>query len=82
MTKDQIENIAKVAGKEAAKETLMSLGIDVTKPIETQRDFAHLRWFREIVESVVKKSILGVTALIGAGIAASVYLGFKVYLQI
>ena len=50
MDRNEVEHVARVSGKEAAQETLLGLGIDTTKPIETQRDFAHLRWWREIAE--------------------------------
>ena len=46
MDRNEVEHVARVSGKEAAQETLIGLGIDTTKPIETQRDFAHLRWWR------------------------------------
>ena len=36
MDRNEVEHVARVSGKEAAQETLLSLGIDTTKPIETQ----------------------------------------------
>jgi len=46
MTQDQIEEIGKAAGREAAKELLTMLGVDISKPLEVQKDFAFLRTMR------------------------------------
>lgn len=81
MTKDEIEAVAKVAGREAAQETLITLGIDPTKPLDTQRDFAHLRWWREIVESVMKSAIIAGVISFGGTLAGLVYLGFRLSLK-
>jgi hypothetical protein len=37
MDASEVEHIARVSGKEAAQETLLGLGIDTTKPIDTAR---------------------------------------------
>jgi hypothetical protein len=43
MTQDQIEEISKAAGREAAQELLTALGVDLSQPIEIQKDFAFVR---------------------------------------
>lgn len=75
--RDEIEHIARVSGKEAAQETLMVLGIDATKPIETQRDFAHLRWWREIAEGVMKAAVIALALGFGGSLGTLVWLGFR-----
>ena len=60
--------------------TLLGLGIDTTKPIETQRDFAHLRWWREIAEGVMKAAVIAAALGFGGTLATLVWLGFKLSL--
>ena len=81
ITRDEIEQIAKVAAREATHETLISLGIDPTKPLDTQRDFAHLRWWREIVESVTKTAVIAFFLGLGGTIGTLVWLGFRLTLK-
>ena len=57
------------------------LGIDTTKPIETQRDFAHLRWWREIAEGVMKAAVIAMALGFGGTLATLVWLGFKISLS-
>ncbi|MGA8155383.1 MAG: hypothetical protein WB822_04040 [Rhodoplanes sp.] len=70
MDRNEVEHVARVSGKEAAQETLIGLGIDTTKPIETQRDFAHLRWWREIAEGVMKAAVIAMALGFGGTLAA------------
>jgi hypothetical protein len=77
MDRNEVEHVARVSGKEAAQETLIGLGIDTTKPIETQRDFAHLRWWREIAEGVMKAAVIAMALGFGGTLATLVWLGFK-----
>lgn len=76
-----VEHIARVSGKEAAQETLLGLGIDTTRPIETQRDFAHLRWWREIAESVMKAAVIAFFLGLGGSIGTLIWWGFRVAMQ-
>ena len=69
MDRNEVEHVARVSGKEAAQETLLGLGIDTTKPIETQRDFAHLRWWREIAEGVMKAAVIAMALGFGGTLA-------------
>jgi len=50
MTKDEIQEVATAAGKAAAHDTLVAMGIDPTQPFAMQADFAHLRRWRLLVE--------------------------------
>lgn len=73
----EVEHVARVAGRESAQETLLALGIDTTKPIETQRDFAHLRWWREIAEGVMKAAVIAMAIGFGGTLATLIWLGFR-----
>ena len=81
MDRNEVEHVARVSGKEVAQETLLGLGIDTTKPIETQRDFAHLRWWREIAEGVMKAAVIAMALGFGGTLATLVWLGFKISLS-
>lgn len=81
MDQAQVEKIARLAGKEAAQETLLGLGIDINAPIDTQRDFAHLRWWREIAEGVMKTAVITAALGFGGTMAGLVWLGFKISIQ-
>lgn len=60
--------------KEAVHETLTTMGVDATQPIEMQKDFQHLREWRVTTEGVKKKGILTVTGIVVAGFCAAVWL--------
>jgi len=59
------------------RSTLTALGIDISQPIEVQRDFQALRDWRVSVESVKSKALVTSIGIIIAGIAAALWLGFK-----
>lgn len=67
--------------EEAVDNALTKMGIDVGDPIEMQRDFQHLRDWRVAVAAARTKSFLGVVALLTAGIAAALWVGFKTLVQ-
>ncbi len=77
MDMNEVEHVARIAGKESAQETLLGLGIDTTRPIETQRDFAHLRWWREIAEGVMKAAVISMALGFGGTMATLIWWGFK-----
>jgi len=59
------------------RSTLTALGLDISKPIELQRDFQALRDWRVYIESVKSKALVTAIGIIVAGIAAALWLGFK-----
>lgn len=81
ITKDEIEVVAKVAGKEGAHEALLALGIDAKKPLETQADFVHLRWWRETMQAVTKAAIVALCLGFGGTLATLIAIGFKFSLR-
>lgn len=73
MTEDELtEHTRKVI-----RDTLTALGIDVTQPIEIQRDFQVLRDWRKSMESIKSKALVTSIGIIIVGIAAAFWLGFK-----
>lgn len=66
--------------EEAVDNALTKMGIDVTDPIEMQRDFQHLRDWRIAVNSARSKGFLTVIGILTAGVVAAFWVGFKIML--
>lgn len=74
------EEIAKAAGREAAREVLMLLGIDASTPAgikEAQRNFAFLDDLRVGTETVKRRTLLWAVSAVLTAAAAWVTLGMK-----
>jgi hypothetical protein len=63
--------------RQTVKETLLSLGIEVDDPIKVQRDFQHLREWRETTEALKSKGLMTLFGVVLAGILGFIWLGFK-----
>lgn len=63
ISKDEIDSIV----AKAVKETLIQLGVDASKPLEMQKDFQHLRSWRESTDSIKSKGLLAAIAFIVVG---------------
>jgi len=62
---------------ETVQTTLTSLGIDATDPLVMQKDFAHLRSWRESTEEIRRKSVLALVTVAVTGLAGAVWLAVK-----
>lgn len=62
------------------KDTLLSLGIDNEDPIEMQKDFQHLREWRESTDAAKRKGVLAVVTVIVTSVIGAVIMAFKSYL--
>jgi hypothetical protein len=63
--------------REAVIQTLTELGIDVKNPLEMQRDFSHLRAWRESTEEVKRKGFLTLVGILVTGVAGAVWVAMK-----
>lgn len=81
MTSEDTETIARVAGREAALQTLASLGIDVRNPNETQADFIYLRRWRKLIETITSSLILAAVVSFSGVLATLVYAGFRITIR-
>ncbi len=81
MTESEIRRLVSATADEAARraahEVLVALGIDVSKPFEMQRDFQHLRSWRESSEAVKRYGILTLIGLFLTGIVGAVVAAFR-----
>lgn len=65
----------------AVEETLIRLGLDMSDPIEIQKDMAFLRSVRVTTADVQHKGFLAVVSLCVAGLAGVVWAGIRLALQ-
>lgn len=62
---------------EAVRETFLMLGVKVDDPIEVQKDFQHLREWRNTTESIKSKGLLTVMGILVSGMLAALWVGIK-----
>ncbi len=82
MTSEDTEEIAKVAGRAAALETLAALGVDVHSPTEMQADFVYLRRWRRLIERIQAAAIIAGVAAFFTTLAGLIWAGFKVTVKL
>lgn len=73
LDKDEVDNIVRMS----VRETLISLGIDATDPMETQRDFQTLRDWRKSAASIRSKSIMVLVGIVVTGALAALWVGIR-----
>lgn len=69
------------AAQEAVKQTLTSIGVEHGSPIEMQKDFQHLRDWRESVETVKRKSLIAIATILITGLLGAAWAGIKLILS-
>ncbi len=67
---------------EAVRQTLLQMGIDTSNPIAMQRDFQHLRQWRESGEDLKRKGTLAVMGIFLSGLGTLIILGFREWLRL
>lgn len=75
-TPHDLETIASAAAEKAIDGFLIRLGVDVTKPLEMQRDFAHLRKWRQSVDAVSSVSLKVIVTTLVTGTLGVIYAFF------
>lgn len=63
--------------RQTVEETLLSLGIEVDDPIKVQRDFQHLREWRETTEALKSNGLMTLLGIVVVGLAGFLWIGFK-----
>lgn len=69
MTEDEIKKIVSVT----VSETLLKMGVNADDPIEAQKDFMHLRSWRQSTEAVKRQSMLAAIGVVTAGMLALIW---------
>lgn len=62
---------------EAVKQTLIQLGVDTSDPLAMQRDFQHIRQWRESGEDLKRKGTLALLGIFFSGLVSLILLGIK-----
>ena len=73
LTADEVRHIA----REAVSETLLALGVKTDDPdafIEMQKDFAHVRAWRQSVETVKTRGLTAAIGIIVAGVLGAIWM--------
>ena len=80
ITSSEIKHIADESAKTALREMLVMMGVDANDPkalLEMQQDFAHLRMWRESVETIRTKGLMVATGIIVTGIAGAIWMAMR-----
>lgn len=72
-----MREIAEHAAKCAVRETMKALGIDMDKPDEVQRDFHHLRAWRDACDTARRTGIKTAVGILVTGILGALWLVLK-----
>lgn len=59
------------------KETLLALGIDTDEPLEAQKDFQHLRAWRQSSDTVKSQGLVAAVGILVTGILGLVWIALK-----
>lgn len=81
MNEQEIVKIATVAAKESTRETLTTLGFDLSRPIEVQKDVAHMRRTRRACESITAKAMATAIVVIIPATLYGIWEAFKAALK-
>ena len=70
---EEIELLAERAADKAIQRFFQVLGVDASDPIEMQKDFAHLRSWRQAIEQTKSHTLTAAIGIILTGIAGAVW---------
>lgn len=73
MTETEIKKIV----AETVVETLIRLGVDASNPIEVQKDFQHLRAWRNSINTVQRQGLMTAVGVLTVGILGVIWLAIK-----
>jgi hypothetical protein len=77
LTHEQVQALVRETVRQTVNETFVRLGVEVDDPLEMQKDFQHLRDWRETTDSVKKKTMLTAVGIVMTGGIAALVLGLK-----
>lgn len=66
--------------RDTVRETLLTLGCDISDPTEVQRDFIFIRSWRKNTESVKGKTLVAAAGVVVAGALGLLWLGIRALL--
>lgn len=73
MTESEIKRVASEAAKAAVEEMFVRFGLPTDKPTDIQKDFQHLRSWREASETVKKQGLVTAVGIITLAILGLIW---------
>lgn len=73
VNEEQFEAIADRAANKALEGLFLHIGVDTQDPLAMQKDFAHLRAWRESSDLIKSRTIATAVGIIITGICAAIY---------
>lgn len=80
LNSSEIQHIASETAKAAVRETLLAMGIDVSKPEavqEMQKDMAHVRESRLAVAAIKTRAYMVITGTLITGVIAAIWVALR-----
>jgi len=77
LTRDEVDIVV----TKTVRETLLTMGIDTSNPIEMQRDFQAIREWRNSMSAIRSKGLLTLVGAATLGIAGLVWIGVQYVLS-
>jgi hypothetical protein len=77
MTHAEIEAIAEEAAEKAVRKLLLTMGVDLSNPLETQKDMAYLRTWRTGTQRLGWKTVATILTVAVGGTCTAIWLGLK-----
>lgn len=75
LTHEQLQTLVRETVQQTVNETFIRLGVQADNPIEMQKDFQHLRDWRQTTDSMKSKALLAAVGLVVSGGMAAVWIG-------
>lgn len=76
-SRTELEEIATLAAEKAVTQVFLKLGVDVSEPIEMQKDFNHLRSWRKSSEAIHAKIVLTAIGVFVVGLIGAAWLALR-----
>lgn len=73
LTESQLRHVVETT----VEETLLKMGVDVEDPMEMQRDFKHLREWRQTTATLRKGGLMAGASIIVSGVLGLIWVGVK-----
>ncbi len=77
-----MSEVAKEAAIAAVKETFLRMGLQSDDPLEAQKDFQHLRSWRQNTQSLGMKVLAAAIGLLVTGSLAALWIGIKANIRV
>ncbi len=80
LTAPEVQQIATESARAAVREMLLTMGVDASDDkalVEMQKDFAHVRLWRQSVDTVRRQTFIVAVGVVVSGIAGAILLAVR-----